>query len=134
MNVAVIDTNILSYTLKKNPIAHLYTPHLEHAQLLISFQTLAELEVWGRDSQWGKKRWAELNAELEHVTVVYPTERTCDFYAKAWVSGKQSGKPILSADAWVAAVALELEIPLVTHNPGDFAGVDELEVITETRA
>ena len=46
-------------------------------------------------------------------------------------SAKAKGKPILSADAWVAAVALELDIPLVTHNPRDFAGVEGLDIITE---
>jgi predicted nucleic acid-binding protein len=131
MERAVVDTNVLSYKIKKNPIADLYITHLERTQIFISFQTLAELQVWGRDSDWGPRRWSELHAELEQVTVVYASTRTCDLYAAARVNAKRAGKPLLAADAWVAAIALELEIPLVTHDPNDFRGVTGLEVVTK---
>ena len=35
------------------------------------------------------------------------------------------------ADAWIAAVALALSLPLVTHNPNDYAGVTGLQIISE---
>jgi len=33
----------------------------------------------------------------------------------------------------MAATALALDIPLVTHNPGDYAGVDGLKVVSEAK-
>lgn len=130
MRAAVIDTNIISYKLKHHPIADLYTPDLTDTQLLIAFQTLAELEVWALEADWGAKRMAAFRRELDGLTVVYATAQTCQYFAAARVSAKRAGKPILAADAWVAGIALELGVPLVTHDPNDFAGVERLEIIS----
>ncbi|MGH9932211.1 MAG: type II toxin-antitoxin system VapC family toxin, partial [Pyrinomonadaceae bacterium] len=40
----------------------------------------------------------------------------CDSWAQAMTSARLRGRPIAPADAWVAATALLLDIPLVTHN------------------
>jgi tRNA(fMet)-specific endonuclease VapC len=130
VTAVVLDTNILSYKIKQHAISRLYTARLLTSQLVISFQTLAELQVWGRDSGWGEKRWAEFSQELEAVNVIYASEVTCGFFARARVSAKRAGRPIAPADAWVAATALELDLPLVTHNPSDFVGVTGLEIIS----
>jgi predicted nucleic acid-binding protein len=36
-----------------------------------------------------------------------------------------------TADAWIAATALQLGVPLVTHNVGDYAGVSGLAILSE---
>lgn len=33
-------------------------------------------------------------------------------------------------DAWIAATALQYELPLVTHNPTDFEDIEKLEIVT----
>jgi predicted nucleic acid-binding protein len=40
------------------------------------------------------------------------------------------GVSIGNADAWIAATALDLEAPLLTHNRKDFAAVPGLTVIS----
>ena len=35
-----------------------------------------------------------------------------------------------SADAWIAAAALQLNVPLVTHNAGDYRAGDKLTILT----
>ena len=99
MRAAIIDTNIISYKLKRHPIADLYTSDLTDTPLLISFQTLAELEMWALEADWGAKRNAAFRRELERLTVVYTTAQTCQYFAAARVSAKHAGKPILAADA-----------------------------------
>jgi len=47
-------------------------------------------------------------------------------------SAKRNGRPIAPADAWVAATALHLGFPLVTHNRTHFLGVDGLTVLSES--
>ncbi len=42
----LIDTNILSYTYKQDSRAILYEPYLKRNFLIISFMTLAELQLW----------------------------------------------------------------------------------------
>jgi predicted nucleic acid-binding protein len=34
-------------------------------------------------------------------------------------------------DAWIAASAVAYDCPLVTHNPGDFGGIEDLKILTE---
>jgi predicted nucleic acid-binding protein len=46
-------------------------------------------------------------------------------------SARHNGRPISAADAWIAATALHLGAPLVTHNRSHFIGVDGLNVISE---
>jgi predicted nucleic acid-binding protein len=46
-------------------------------------------------------------------------------------SARRNGRPIVAADAWIAATALYLGAPLITHNKTDFVGVDGLAVISE---
>lgn len=44
---------------------------------------------------------------------------------------RRIGRPIDTADVWIAATALLLDAPLVTHNGAHFSGVPGLTVISE---
>ena len=55
----------------------------------------------------------------------------CDRWAKAMNDARFRGRPVAAADAWVAATALLLDVPLVTHNGIHYAGIDGLRVISE---
>jgi tRNA(fMet)-specific endonuclease VapC len=127
----VVDTNIVSYIFKGDSRGALYQKYLDNAVLILSFQTLAELQRWSLERNWGTKQKRALKKLLQGFTVVHSSESLCERYAEVMASARAKGKPILSADAWVAAVALELSIPLVTHNPNDFRGVAGLTLITE---
>ena len=43
----------------------------------------------------------------------------------------RSAQPIALDDAWIAATAHAHSLPLMTHNPTDFAGILGLELVTE---
>ena len=43
---------------------------------------------------------------------------------------EKKGRPITFADAWIAAAALQLNVPLATHNASDFEAVDGLLILT----
>jgi predicted nucleic acid-binding protein len=42
----------------------------------------------------------------------------------------RAGRPLPVNDSWIAACCLHHDVPLVTHNPGDFAGIEGLRLIT----
>jgi predicted nucleic acid-binding protein len=44
---------------------------------------------------------------------------------------QRAGRTIERQDAWIAAVAVTLDLPLVTHNSSHFAHVPLLRIITE---
>ena len=93
--------------------------------------TLAELRLWAISANWGAKRKNQLENYLKRFSIVQTKPEICEIWAEIIDAGKRSGKVIATSDAWVAAVALFLNIPLVTHNLSDFQGVKGLTIISE---
>jgi predicted nucleic acid-binding protein len=52
----IVDTDVVSFLLKKDSRAALYRPHLEGLPKIISFMTLAELRRWEFQNNWGARR------------------------------------------------------------------------------
>lgn len=69
---------------------------------------------------------------LQDFWFSYCDRALCVRWAEATDSARRNGRPIETADAWIAATALSHGIPLVTHNPSHYLGVDGLTVISET--
>jgi predicted nucleic acid-binding protein len=128
----LVDTDVISFRFRQDTRSTLYRPHLEGRVLAVSFVTVAELEQWARTRNWGPARQAELAAHITDFTLLHSNRDLCRWWAAVSVEARRAGRPIQASDAWIAATALLYDMPLVTHNPHDFAGVAGLEVITET--
>lgn len=128
----VVDTDVVSYLYKGDSRATLYYPHLFGQILVISFQTIAELRRWTLSVKWGARRRQHLESRLQKYVVEHSSDALCVRWAEAMESAKRNGRPIAPADAWVAATALHLGFPLVTHNRSHFLGVDGLTVLSES--
>lgn len=132
MAAVVIDTDVVSYLFKKDTRAGLYQRHLAGRLWVISFMTVAELDLWALRHHWGAVRKARMEQHLRRF-VLYPFDRSlCLSWAEATDSARRNGRPIQTADAWIAATALLASVPLVTHNPADYAGVNGLTVLSAT--
>ena len=127
----VVDTDIVSYIFKKDTRSELYKPHLLQVPKFISFMTLAELRRWKFQSNWSETKNEKFEQLLSDFGVIYADEELCDFWATITNDGFRKGRPIATADAWVAAVALMFDIPLVTHNRKHFENVKNLQIISE---
>lgn len=127
----VVDTDVVSFLYKRDTRAALYRPHLDGQLPIISFMTLAELELWTLARDWGARRRRDLIGYLRRYSVEQSSPELCRRWAEASDSARRAGRPILTGDAWVAATALTYGVPLVTNNPDDFAGVSGLTVISE---
>lgn len=131
MTAVLIDTNVLSYIFKGDSRAAAYAPHLDGRLLVISFMTVAELYRWALKRNWGPERRASLNQSLTNF-VVHPFDRDlCRHWAEVSDGAQRCGRTVSCSDAWIAATALAHRIPVVTHNPKHFAGIRELQVISE---
>jgi tRNA(fMet)-specific endonuclease VapC len=131
MAAVVLDTDVVSYLFKKDTRAGLYQKHLAGHRWVISFMTAAELDLWALRHRWGEARKARMEQHLRRF-VLYPFDRDlCLKWAEVADSARRSGRPIQTADAWIAATALLAGVPLVTHNPGDYSGVSGLTVLSE---
>ncbi len=130
MKSLLLDTNIVSYLMKNDPLARLYRPRLVDHALAISFMTVAELYEGAFRGNWGapKRRYLD---EIDGSFVVIPSDtKLCARWGEVrWMRRHQ---PISADDAWIAATAIEYDCPLVTHNARDFHSIPGLRIITET--
>jgi tRNA(fMet)-specific endonuclease VapC len=72
-----------------------------------------------------------LEEYLSNFVIFYSDYELCLKWAEVRNSARKNGHPIGTADAWIAATALLHDIPLVTHNYKDYAGVNSLKIINE---
>jgi tRNA(fMet)-specific endonuclease VapC len=131
MALRVIDTDVWSYLYKGRDEGRLYEPHLFGSILVVSFQTQAELMRWAVSADWGKQRRQHLESRLLKYIVQHSSYALSLRWGEAMESARRNGRPISAADAWIAATALFLNAPLITHNKNHFIGVTGLEVISE---
>lgn len=130
--LALVDTNIVSYLFRGDTRAQGYKEIISRFRFLgISFQTLAELRYWAHSANWGRRRRADLSLHLQQYDLILCDERTCDLWSVVKAQRAAVGRPIHPEDAWIAATALDLDCPLITHNPADFSAIPGLRVITD---
>ena len=127
----VLDTDVVSFIYKDDSRGARYAPYLVQRLPIISFMTLAELECWAGVRRWGTRSRERLRRLIARYTVHFPDENLCVLWAAVNLDARRAGRPISTADAWIAATALRYDVPLLTHNASDYAGVSGLKIITE---
>jgi tRNA(fMet)-specific endonuclease VapC len=128
----ILDTDVLSFLFNQDPIrVPRYEPHLEGRILYVSFVSIAEMQFGARLRGWGTIRRARLDEFLKDYSAVESTPAIGAMWAQIRADSQHSGRSIERQDAWVAATATSLGLPLVTHNAAHFAHVPLLRLITE---
>jgi predicted nucleic acid-binding protein len=77
VNAAILDTDVLSMLFKGDSRARSYRACLTDRLLGISFMTLAELDCWSLDRNWGTARTAELETQLSEYTILPASRELC---------------------------------------------------------
>jgi predicted nucleic acid-binding protein len=127
----VIDTDVISYLFRGDSRAEPYRPYLVGTTLAVSFMTVAELDRWAIQRNWGAARQDRLAHFLEQFAIVLVDRALCRMWAEVGESARSHGRPIQTADAWIAATAISLGVPLLTYNHEDYVGVSDLVVLPE---
>jgi predicted nucleic acid-binding protein len=127
----VVDTDVISYIVKGDTRGALYQPHLAGQIASISFMALAELELWTLSAGWGARRKQDITRHLRRYIVEHSSPALCRQWSEVMNNSRRVGRPVAVTDAWNAATALLLRLPLVTHNRSHFAGISNLTVISE---
>ena len=93
--------------------------------------TIAELDRWALHRNWGTDRQERMATFLEQFTIILVDRALCQTWAQVGDLARRNGRPIQAADAWIAATAVALGVPLVTNNHEDYAGVGNLVILPE---
>ena len=131
MNYLVFDTNVISYLFKGDTRGDLYQPYVTGSLGIVSFMTIAELELWANTRNWGPRKRAELEIFLQPFTVIESDRALCHQWAAIKDQVESNGSHIDTADTWIAATALLYRVPLVSHNRNHFNRVPGLQLISE---
>src|SRR5258706_15148922 len=111
MKVALVDTDVVSILFKQDTRAKIYETHIADRLLYISFMTLAELDQWALVRNWGRDRPTELGEYLRPFSVLYADRKIFLKWAEVSDKSRRIGRPIETADAWIAATALLYRVP-----------------------
>lgn len=128
MSTLLLDTNIVSFILKRDTRAAAYAPILHGSRLAISFMTAAELYQWAETREWGAPRIQRLEQAIASYLLIPPDLELCRAWGRLLAERQALGLTIDSQDAWIAATALRYTLPLVTHNPDHFRSIPGLDV------
>jgi predicted nucleic acid-binding protein len=121
-STVVVDTNVFGADLVRStrPLVDLYEPLLAGRRYVVSFQTVAELEFGFRRAAWGEDRFRRARDHIRRAEVVWPGPELLEAAVVLRVACDRSGHPLAQrrhdADRWIAATAIHLGIPLVSHD------------------
>ena len=133
MNEILVDTDVVSYLLNRHTLAADYEKLLIGHTPMISFMSVAELYRGAFKKNWGEKRMAELESHVRQFAVVPYSLRVCIAYGQICDSADRKGRTIAIGDAFIAACALSLGIPLMTNNGRHFEGIEGLRVVSAAK-
>lgn len=135
MDTVVVDTDIISFHVKEDTRFAAYASELAGKRMIMSFMSLAELLYWQRRNSWGEIRRRRFRQSIESLYVLYPVYASlCDRWAEIRLEMVLKGRQLETADAWIAATAIQIGVPLVTHNAKDYQHITSLQLITRPNA
>jgi predicted nucleic acid-binding protein len=80
---------------------------------------------------WGPQRRGQLTRFLRRFLTIHSDPDIVRTWAFLRAYSQAQGRMMERQDAWIAAVAISLDAPLVTHNAADFEHLPMLSIITE---
>ena len=100
----------------------------EQHQLLIPAICIGELSYGALKSSAPYKKLASLNALVGSSTILAVDVATANVYGSVKLNLVRKGRPIPENDIWIAAVAIQHQLPLATRDR-HFDEVDSLQIM-----
>ena len=86
------------------------------ARAAIPVIVLGEFRYGIAESRHRKAYESWLDSQLRHFDVLAITDQTAIAYAALRVALRRSGRPIPANDAWIASLALQHRLPILSRN------------------
>ena len=110
----ILDTNALSALADRDP--DLETRIHQAPRLLVTLISLGEFEYGICQSRKKAELRKWLEAFLKWTDVLSPNKDTLSHYAKIRIELKRAGTPIPANDCWIAALARQHKLPIVSRD------------------
>ncbi|KGN36080.1 type II toxin-antitoxin system VapC family toxin [Knoellia subterranea] len=125
----VLDTNLVSEVLRSEPNPGVvdWLRGVPHPVRRLSAITVGELLQGVFVLPEGRRR-DQVHAGVEGVLLTFSGKvldvdaRSAPYFAEIRARRRHTGRPIRTADAWIAAVCRRWDVPLATRNVKDFEG------------
>jgi len=130
MQKVMLDTNTCIFIIRERPEQVLekfkqYVP----GEILISSVVFGELYFGVEKSEQIERNKIALSQFTLALDIVSFDAKAAESYGKIRASLQRKGTPIGPLDTLIAAHALSLGVPIVTHNVKEFSRVEGLEVL-----
>ena len=118
----VVDTMVISWLFdeRPNPLAEQYRELIGNAPVVLAFQTVMELRFGALRAGWGELRRRGLERRIAQLSVLQPDDEMISRCAQLRVECQRTGHALADklhdGDRWIAAAALRLGCPLVSHD------------------
>jgi tRNA(fMet)-specific endonuclease VapC len=129
-SAVLVDTDVISFLATGHPIGNLYRDALTNRHALVSVVSLGEIEYGMEWREWGAARRQNMRKFLARFAPLTIEIATSTSWSQLRAECRRKGRPISNSDAWIAATALTLGVPLITHNASDYQAIESLAVIT----
>jgi tRNA(fMet)-specific endonuclease VapC len=98
-------------------------------RLLLPLFALAELRYGAKKSARSRANLERLDRALKDFEILNPDQASADFYADVRNNLRAKGHPIPENDVWIATLAIQHGLPLVTRD-AHFRVVDGLTIVS----
>jgi len=131
VSALIIDTNAYSGLLggEARAVEVLRSAHEIHLPLIVMAELLAGFAA-GRRAERNRDELARFMAS-PRVHLMKPDEKTARQYADVFMALRRSGTPIPTNDLWIAALARQHRLPLLTFD-AHFAAVPGIALVLQS--
>jgi tRNA(fMet)-specific endonuclease VapC len=121
----LLDTNIAIALLNGDPAIAQRLEALQTVRLSVTI--VGELLYGAEKSQQTAANRQRLQPLIDRLVTICPDLETADHYAKIKNQLRKKGRPIPENDIWIAAIAIQHDLILITRD-SDFDAIDGLNV------
>ncbi len=131
----LLDTDVLNYIARKeHKLAPKFRPFVHGKILAISFITVAEIYFGIFNKMEFYVKWKDFWTKrvFPNLVILYPDYRTCEIFGKLRAEDKKQvpHRNTFYPDLWIAACAIQFELPLLTNNIKHFQHIKNLKLVS----
>lgn len=127
----VLDTDAASHV-QRGSVPSEDRALLVNRTLCVTFVTVGEFYKGAHRRGWGQRKLAALEEWLRNVVVLPYDAAVARVWGRICAQRETEGRSLPANDAWIAACCISRDLPLLTYNRRDFAGIHGLRLVPES--